>query len=215
MTPTTRTTDSGHRPMGSLLAAASLVLGPLMIGLALATLPELWDDTLPNYATINDEHDLAMISFNLAAFAFPFLFGSVLAIATSARRSPRLAGWGLGCSMLGLSAMFANALLSLPLALMNGIDDHAGLDELAARLSEPPLVALWAFPLYFVGSLLLGAAAWRSGALPLWAGVCIAVGGLFPVAVVVGIGALAVPVAALRIAGSVPLIKTLARGNRS
>ena len=59
------------------------------------------------------------------------------------------------------------------------------------------------------GSLLLGLALWRSGAAPAWAAVCVVLGGLFPIALLTGINALALPIAALRIAGSVPLIKTL------
>lgn len=194
--------------MGALVSAVSLVLGPTLLGLALATLHDPWRDDLPNYDTINAEHGLLMLSFNLAA-AFPFAFGSVVALAVWARRSRLLAASGLVCSVLGLSAMFGNAMLSVPIVLMNGITDHAGLDELAPRLSSPPLIALYAFPLFFLGSVLLGVAAYRSGAAPAWAAVCIAVGGLFPVAVVTGVGALALPVAALRIAGSVPLIKFL------
>jgi hypothetical protein len=100
-------------------------------------------------------------------------------------------------------------MLSLPLVLMNGIDDHAGLDELAARLESPPLAILWSFPLFFLGSILLAVALWRARAVPAWAALGIGVGGLFPVALVIGTGALALPIAALRIAGSVPIIKDL------
>jgi hypothetical protein len=100
-------------------------------------------------------------------------------------------------------------MLNVPIVLMAGIDDRAALDQLAVRLSDPPLVALYAFPLFVVGSLLLGIALWHSGAVPAWSAVCVALGGLFPIALVTGIAALALPIAALRIAGSVPVIKTL------
>jgi hypothetical protein len=191
--------------MGSILAPVSLILGPVLLALALATLHEPWIGDAPDYEIINNEHGLLMLSFNLAAAAFPFMFGSVFALAVAARKSRRLAGAGLACSVLGLSAMFANAMLSVPLALMNGINEHTALDELATRLSSPPLVALFAFPLFFVGSLLSGVALRHT--VPTWAAVCVAVGGLFPIAMVTGVGVLALPIAALRIAGSVPVIK--------
>jgi hypothetical protein len=193
------------RPMGAVLAPISLVLGPVLIALALATLHEPWAGDLPDYDIINNQHGLLMLSFNFAAAAFPFLFGSVFALAVAGRHSPRLAGAGLACSVLGLSAMLANAMLSVPVALMNGLGDHSTLDQLALRLSSPPLVALFAFPLFFVGSILSGLA--LRGAVPAWAAVCVALGGFFPVAMLTGVGVLALPIAGLRVAGSVPVIK--------
>jgi hypothetical protein len=209
MTTISTKVGTGHRPMGSLLATVSLIAGPALIALALATLTDPWKGNLPDYDTINNRHSLLMWSFNFAAASFPFLFGSVVALAVAARRARWLASSGLACSMLGLAAMFGNAMLSMPLVLMNGIDDHPGLDQLAVRLDSPPLLALWAFPLFFVGSILLGAALWRSNAVPRWASISVGMGGLFPVAMLTGIGVLALPVAALRIAGSVPVIKNL------
>lgn len=205
----------GHRPMGSLLATVSLIAGPALIALALATLTDPWNGNVPNYDTIDTRHSLLLWSFNFAAASFPFLFGSVVALAAAARRSRWLASTGLACSMLGLAAMFGNAILSLPLVLMNGIDDHSGLDQLATRLDSPPLLALWAFPLAFVGSILLAAALWRSRAVPRWAAVSVGIGGLFPVAVLTGVGATALPIAALRIAGSIPVIEHLLAARES
>ncbi len=204
-----------RRPFGALTGAASLILGPALIALALATLHEPWRGDLPDYDIVNGEHGLLMLSFNLAAAAFPFLFGSVVALAVAARERPRLAGAGLACSMLGLSAMFANALLSLPVVLMNGIADHATLDQLAARLAQPPLVFLYLFPLFIVGSVLQAIALRKSGAVSGWAALCVGLGGLFPVAMILGIGVLALPIAALRIAGSIPVLTTMLRARRS
>lgn len=126
-------TDVRRRPMGSIIAVVSLVLGPALLGLALATLHDPWNGDVPNYATIDNENGQLMLSFNLAAAAFPFLFGSVMALAVAARRSRLLAGSGLACSVLGLCAMLANAMFSMTLVLMYGIDDRAGLDQFAAR----------------------------------------------------------------------------------
>jgi hypothetical protein len=200
---------TGRRPMGSLLAAVSLVAGPALIGLALATFVDPWNGDQPDYHTINTRHMLLLWSFNLAAASFPFLFGSVVALAVAGSRSRRLAGTGLLCSVFGLAAMYGNSILSVPIVLMNGINDHTGLNELATRLDSPPLVVLWTFPLFVLGSVLLAAALWRSGAVPPWAAVCVAAGGLFPAAILTGIGPLALPIAALRIAGSIPVIKSL------
>lgn len=202
-----------HRPLGTLTGVVSLVLGPALIALALATLHEPWLGDLPNHDVVDHEHGLLMLSFNLVAAAFPFLFGSVFALARAARRAPRLAGAGLACSVLGLSAMFANAMLSVPIVLMNGIAEHAPLDELAGRLAQPPLVFLYLFPLFLVGSILQAVALRRAGVLSRWAALAIGVGGLFPAAMVLGIGVLALPIAALRIAGSVPII-TVTLGTR-
>jgi hypothetical protein len=206
-TRTTRTT--GQRPMGAPLATVSLIAGPALIGLALATFVNPWNGNQPNYDTINHRHTLLMWSFNLAAASFPFLFGSVVAIAIAARRSRLLAATGLAMSMLGLAAMYGNSMLSVPLVLMNGISDHAGLDQLARRLDSPPLAILWSFPLYILGSMLFAVALWRARSVPRWAAVSIGLGGLFPIAIITGIGALAPPIAALRIAGSIPIIKSL------
>jgi hypothetical protein len=207
-----RTADTStrlpSRPFGT-VASLSLVLGPALLSLALATLSDPWNGDLPDYGTIDTKHGLLMLSFNLAAAAFPFLFGSVVALAVVARRSPRLASAGLVCSLLGLSAMFGNAMLSVPIVLMNGINDYTELNQLAGRLDSPPLIALYAFPLFILGSLLLATALWRSRAVPVWSAVCVGIGGLIPLAVLTGIGVVALPIAAVRIAGSIPAAKTL------
>jgi hypothetical protein len=206
-TTTTPTTRRG--PVGAVLGPLSMIAGPTLIALALVTLHEPWRDDVPDYQVVDNEHGLLMLSFNLAAAAFPFLFGSVVPLATAARRTPRLAGAGLACSLLGLSAMFANAMLSVPIVLMNGITDHGPLDELATRLASPPLIFLYAFPLFIVGSVLQALALWRSGAVSPWAAVCVGLGGMFPIAMVTGVGVLALPIAALRIAGSIPVMKAV------
>lgn len=195
--------------MGTHLAAFSLILGPALMALALATLPDLWNGDRPDYRVIAADHDRALVSFNLAAAAIPVMLGAAVALAVAARRSPRLAAAGLACAFLGLSAMFGNAMLSLPLVMMDGIDDHAALDQLAGELAEPHLLALYLFPLALAGSLLQGLALWRARAIPVWAAVAVALGGLFPVAVAAGVPLLAVPIAALRIAGSIPVVAIL------
>ncbi|MBB5782091.1 hypothetical protein [Nonomuraea jabiensis] len=202
-------TTTTRRPMGTLLATASLITGPALIGLALATLPAIWNGDRPDYQVIDADHGLAMLSFNLAALAFPFLFGSAVVLAWAARRAPRLAATGLACSFLGLTAMYGNAMLSVPLMLMNGLPDHGGLDQLAGRLDSPPLFPLLLFPLFIVGSLLQSLSLWRSRAIPGWAAAAIGLGGLFPAAMLLDVPVLAVPIAALRIAGSIPVLTTL------
>ncbi|GIH51116.1 hypothetical protein SAMN05421833_105304 [Microbispora rosea] len=204
-------TTTTRRPMGTLLATASLIAGPALIGLALASLPDLWNGDRPDYQVIDADHGLALLSFNLAALAFPFLFGSAVVLALAARRSSRLAATGLVCGFLGLTAMFGNAMLSVPLVLMNGLPDHGGLDQLAGRLDSPPLLPLLLFPLFIVGSALQALSLWRSRAIPGWAAAAVGLGGLFPAAMVLDVPALAVPIAALRIAGSIPVITMLNR----
>lgn len=193
--------------MSALLAVASLVAGPALIALAIATLPSIWHGNMPDYHVTGRGHRLALLSFNLAATSFPFMFASVLALAVAARSTRRLAVAGLGCSVLGLSAMLANAMLSVPLALMNGIAGHDGPGTPASGLGSPPLV-----PLYLAGAILAAFALWRSRAVPPLAALAISAGGLLPPAIVTGISALALPIVALRIAGSIPLAKALLAG---
>ncbi|MCM3883709.1 nucleotidyltransferase domain-containing protein [Frankia sp. R82] len=50
---------------------------------------------------------------------------------------------------------------------------------------------------------------WSAGPLVRWSAVCIGIGGLFPLAITAGVGAIVLPIAAIRIAGSIPLVKTL------
>src|SRR4051812_48265908 len=88
-TTTTPTTRRG--PVGAVLGPLSMIAGPTLIALALVTLHEPWRDDVPDYQVVDNEHGLLMLSFNLAAAAFPFLFGSVVPLATAARRTPRLA----------------------------------------------------------------------------------------------------------------------------
>jgi hypothetical protein len=219
--------------MSALLAVASLVLGPALIALAIATLPSIWHGNMPDYHVIGRGHRLALLSFNLAATSFPFMFASVLALAVAARSTRRLAVAGLGCALLGLSAMLANAMFSVPLALMNGIAGHDGPGMLASDLGSPPHLPLYLFPLYLAGAILAAFALWRSRAVPPMTALAISVGGLLPPAImtgisalalpisvgglllpaiVTGISALALPIMALRIAGSIPLAKALLAG---
>jgi hypothetical protein len=219
--------------MGALPAAVSLVLGPAQIALALATLPSIWHGNALDYRVIERGHGLAILSFSLAATTFPFLFASVLGLAVAARSTRRLAVAGLGCSVLGLSAMLANVVLSVPLVLMNGMARHDDPGTLASRLGSPPPAPLYLVPLYLAGAILAVIALWRSRAVSPWAALAIGAGGLFPLAIVTGIGALALPIGAgglvplaivagvgalvlpivaLRISGSIPLARALLAG---
>jgi hypothetical protein len=192
--------------MAVLPAVASLVVGPALIALAIATLPGIWHGNMPDYHVTGYGHRLALVSFNLAATSFPFMFASVLALAVAARSTRRLAVAGLGCSMLGLSAMLANAMVTVPLALMNGIAGHDGPATPASGPGSPPLVPLYLFPLYLAGAILAAFALWRSRAVPPITALAISAGGLLPPAIVTGISALALPIVSLRIAGSIPLL---------
>jgi hypothetical protein len=215
------------------LAVLSLIAGLALVALAIATLPSIWHGSTPDYHVPGAGHRLALLSVNLAATSFPFLFASVLGLAVAARSTRRLAEAGLGCSVLGLSAMLANVMLSVPLALMNGIAGHDGAGTVAFRLGSPPLVPSYLAPLYLAGAVLAAIALRRSQAVSPWAAIAIGAGGLFPLAIVTGIGALTLPIgdggflllalvtgvgvltlpiAALRIAGSMPLARALLGG---
>ena len=84
--------------------------------------------------------------------------------------------------------MLANAMLSVPLALMNGIAGHDGPGTPASGLGSPPLVPLfYLFPLYLAGAILAAFALWRSRAVPPLAALAISAGGLLPPAIMTGI----------------------------
>jgi hypothetical protein len=198
-----------RRAMGSLPAAISLLAGPALIALGLALHTSPWSGTVPDLAAIDAHHGQMLLSLNLSLAAFPFLYGSVVAIAVAARRSRWLAGSGLACSFLGLTAMLVNGLVDLPLIMMAGIDERAGFAELATTLDTQLPIVAYLFPLYLIGTVLLAGALWRAKAVPRWSALCIGVGGLFPLAVITGIGTTALIIAAIRIAGSIPIAKAL------
>jgi hypothetical protein len=195
--------------MGSLVGAASLVLGPALFGIGVAQLHDVWPGALPDYEAVNAHHDQNVLGTHLATLGFPFLVISVFAIAWAARDSRRLAGAGILTSVFGLLAMFGNGLMAGTVTSMAGIDEHEPLDQLTRNLTDDAPVVLWSFPLYVVGAVLLGAALWRSGAVPRWSAVLVALGAAMPVGVLTGVGLLSLVVASLRIAGSVPVIKAL------
>ncbi|MEV4165008.1 hypothetical protein [Nonomuraea dietziae] len=200
---------SGRRAMGSVLAATCLLAGPALIGLGLALYTSPWSGTVPDLAAIDAHHGQMLLSLNLSLLAFPFLYGSVVAIAVAARRSPWLASSGLACSLLGLTAMLVNGLVDLPLIMMAGIDERAGFAELATALDTRLPIVSYLFPLYLIGTVLLAGALWRAKEGPRWSALCIGVGGLFPLAAITGIGPTALIIASIRIAGSIPIVKAL------
>jgi uncharacterized membrane protein len=200
---------TGRRTMGSVLAALSLIVGPVLIALGLALYTNPWSDSVPDLTAIDAHHGQMLLSLNLSLAAFPFLYGCVVAIAVAGRQAPWLAGSGLACSFLGLTAMLVNGLIDLPLIMMADIDERTGFAELATKLDTQLPIVSYLFPLYLIGTVLLAAALWRAKAVPRWSALCIGVGGLFPLAVITGIGATALIIAAIRIAGSIPIVKTL------
>ncbi|WP_327582552.1 hypothetical protein OHA25_42455 [Nonomuraea sp. NBC_00507] len=202
-------TATSHRAMGSVLAAISLIAAPALLALGLALYTSPWLDSVPDYAAIDTGHAQMLLSTNLSLAAFPFLYGSAVAVAMVARRARWLAGTGLACSFLGLTAMLVNGVVDLPLIMMAGIGDRTGFAELATKLDTQLPIVSYLFPLYLLGTILLAAALWRTRTVPRWSAVCIGAGGLFPLAIITGIGATALVIAAIRIAGAIPLVKTL------
>ncbi|MFI7132415.1 hypothetical protein ACIBQ1_42530 [Nonomuraea sp. NPDC050153] len=200
---------TGRRAMGSVLAAISLIAAPALLALGLALYTSPWHDSIPDYAAIDTDHAQMLLSTNLSLAAFPFLYGSAIAIAVVARRAPWLAATGLACSFLGLTAMLVNGMVDLPLIMMAGIDDRTGFAEVATKLDTQLPIVSYLFPLYLLGTIMLAAALWRTKTVPRWSAVCIGTGGLFPIAIITGIGATALIIAAIRIAGALPLVKTL------
>jgi hypothetical protein len=195
--------------MGSGVGAVSLIAGPVLFGVGAVLMHQVWPGDLPDYPAVNEFHDQNVVATHLVTLAFPFLVLSVVAIAAVARQSRRLAGAALMTSVFGLMAMLGNGILYSAVNSMAGIDDHETLDALTENLNSDYALVLWTFPLYLVGSVLLAAALWHSGAVPRWSAVFVGVGALIPVGILSGVGALSLVFAAIRLAGSIPVIRML------
>lgn len=70
----------------------------------------------------------------------------------------------------------------------------------------------WLFPLVLAGAVTLAVALWRSGVVPAWAALCIGLGALLHLAPEIGVGAVAVVFAAVRVVGSIPVARALLAG---
>jgi hypothetical protein len=202
-------TRTARRPMGSVTGAFSLAAGPVLFAVGALFTHEVWPDDLPNYAAVNEFHDQNVVSTHLVTASIPFLLLAVVAIASVGRGSPRLAGAGLTCSVFGLVAMLGNGVVYSTINAMAGVEDEASLDAVTKNINADFPIVLWTFPLFFVGASLLAAALWRSLAVPRWSAVLVGSGGLIPVAIVGGLPVVGLVIAALQIAGSIPVAKVL------
>jgi uncharacterized membrane protein YedE/YeeE len=198
-----------YRPAGSLVGATSLVLGPLLGAVGTLFRHEVWESTYPDYDLVEKFHDQNILATQLMTLGFPILILSVFAIAQVADGSRKIAGAAVATSVFGLTALFGKAIQNGSVLAMAGIQDHATLDTLARNILDQSPLVLWTFPLYIVGSLLLGLALWRTETVPRWSAVMVGIGALAPLSVITGIGVLGLMIAAIRIVGSIPLITIL------
>jgi hypothetical protein len=200
---------SEHLAAGAIIGAVSLVLGPLLGSIGTLLRYDVWTSTYPDYPLVDKYHDQNVLGTQLVTLGFPVLVVSVFATAWVSRRSHRLTGIAVLTSVFGLAALAGKAVQNSTIIAMAGIHDHETLDTLVTNISNESPIVLWMFPLYVLGSLLLGIALWRSRAVPRWSAVLVGIGALAPISVLTGAALLGPVIAVLRIIGSIPLIKIL------
>lgn len=203
------------RPPGSSLAACALVLGPILLGSALALNP--WDvvrdDGAPNPSAIADVSDGRIaLAYNLGSLGIVLTIAAMIAIAVVAGREfPRAALLGAACSVAGLCSMLVNSLFDLP---YYGTRDLAPQEPLTAwgqaYQDQTAKIAVYSlYPLFILGGLILAIALWRSRQVPAWAAACVLVGGFVPLAAILEVGAVAVPFTVIRVIGSLAVARAL------
>lgn len=112
----------------------------------------------------------AYLTKSFDVLAVPFLFGTALVyVLMSRQRSPRLTYAGgllLGCGLVGLAAVEGFESLAITLA-QDDRTDMSGLAEALDQTGGPAvLILLLLIVGGLLGTLLLSAALWRSGAVP-------------------------------------------------
>jgi hypothetical protein len=177
---------------GRVAGAATLVLAagvPLVSHVIQPTLPGTEDAV----AWAASDPEMAELTKLLDVLALPFLFGAALVYVLLSRQgSPRLAHAGgvlLGCGLVGLSAVEGYEALAVTLAGDPRTDRNglvAALDQTEGAAAALMLVLLLGGAL--VGTLLLAAALWRSGAVPREIAVLVPLPILVDVVVTEGLG---------------------------
>jgi len=169
--------------MGLLSLVAGSVLG--IVGLVLrgpVPLPNVDVDTWAQAVTGNKYFQAQILT--IFAYVLPYFgFWAIYAYLVKAAKVERSAFWGFMCSIVGTS-------LALPtLGIFSFVSPHLAqrylqgenqLPEIITQVAtgQPAVINLLGGTIYLIGTGLLGVAIWRSGLLPKWAGLLIALHGL-------------------------------------
>lgn len=163
--------------VGSVLGIIGLVLrGPV-------PLPNVDVDAWARAVT-GSNYFLAQI-LTIFAYVIPYFgFWAVYASLAKIDKVERLAFWGFMYSIIGTSLAIATlgvfSFVSPQLAERYFLGDNQ-LPEIVSQVAtgQPAIINILGGMLYLLGTGLLGLAIWRSGSLPKWSGLLIALHGLF------------------------------------
>ncbi|MES5816620.1 hypothetical protein [Streptomyces sp. RG80] len=179
------TTTSPHAPtaaeeargprVGRVLLALSALLGPLMLALAVGTLPYATDDSTKELvAAIADDRGMVQLSQWGWALGLILLVPGTVGVGLLAMtRSPKLGLWGAAVFGTGLLAIATTP--NLDQVTLGGLEKGVGQQALVRVTDGTYELAVNAVPtLYFVaahviGAILLGVALLRGRSVPAWA----------------------------------------------
>jgi hypothetical protein len=170
------------------LGLLTLVLGSTLgiVGLALrgpVPLPNMDVDAWAQAVT-GSNYFLAQV-LNILAYVLPYFgFWALYAALSRIERVEKIAFWGFMSSIIGTSlalptlGIFSFVSPQLAQRYLQG-DTH--LPEIITQVAagQPALINLSGGVIYLLGTVLLGVAIWRSGQIQKWAGLLIALHGLF------------------------------------
>jgi hypothetical protein len=221
------TTTSSHAPtaaeqargprVGRALLAASALLGPLLLALAVGTLPYGTDESTKEIvAAIADDEGMVQLSQWGWALGLILLVPGTVGVGLLAMtRSPKLGLWGMAVFGTGLLAIATTPNLDQVTlgGLAKGVTQEAlvGVTDGTYELAVNAVPTLYFVAAHVVGAVLLGVALLRGRLIPAWASWVLIlsmpvsvvgfVAGIMPVAVVsfvmlaVGFGAAGLVVA--------------------
>ena len=163
--------------VGSVLGIFGLVLrGPV-------PLPNVDVDAWARAVT-GSNYFLAQV-MTIFAYVIPYFgFWAIYARLAKLDKVERLVFWGFMCSIIGTSLAIATlgvfSFVSPQLAERYFLGDNQ-LPEIISQVAtgQPAIINILGGILYLLGTVSLGLAIWRSGSLPKWSGLLIALHGLF------------------------------------
>jgi len=161
---------------GSLIGVIALLLrGPV-------PLPNVDVDAWA-WAVTGKSYNLAQILL-IVAYVIPFFgFWAIYAVLQSEEKVEKLAFWGFMGGILGTALAMPTlgifSFMSPPLA-QGYLGGNDRLPDLITRVAfgRPAIINLSGGTIYLLGMVLLGLAIWRSGNLPKWTGLMMALHGL-------------------------------------
>jgi hypothetical protein len=164
-------------PIGGIIGIVALLLrGPI------SPLPDT-DPTAWVEVVTSSLYSPAQFGY-IIAYVLPYFgFWALYAWLAQIERVERLAFWGFMGAMIGTSLALPTlgvfSFVNPSIGKLYAQGDHHLLQIISNVVTGPPVVInLSGGTIYLAGTILLGVAVWRCGALPKWSGVCLAVHGV-------------------------------------